>query len=121
VILKFLRVKFINHPFIFRFFIFVWANVVSSDTECCCFKPVHSVIIEGSQNQVSHLEGGTEDRKLVYVIGRLFLCSAAVVRRGHKSLFVHFERNSPTPVRRRFSLILEGLYKGHSRWWTARR
>jgi len=24
---------------------FVWADVVSSDAECCCFKQVHNVII----------------------------------------------------------------------------
>jgi len=28
---------------------FVWADYVSSDAECCCLKPVHSVIIENRQ------------------------------------------------------------------------
>jgi len=32
-----------------EFFIFIWADFVSSDAECCCLKPVHSVIIESRQ------------------------------------------------------------------------
>jgi len=73
-------------------------------------------------NQVSHFEGGTGDRKL-YVIGRLLLCSASAVRRGHhKPHLCIVERNSSTPVRMRFSLTQEGLGRvipsgGAGQWW----
>jgi len=30
-------------------FFFVWADFVPTNTECCCFEPVHSVIIESHQ------------------------------------------------------------------------
>jgi len=43
------------------------------------------------------------------VIGRLLFCSAYALRRGRQAPFVHVERNSSTPVRRRFSLTQEGL------------
>jgi len=45
------------------------------------------------------------------VIGRLLLCSASAVQftEGTRPQLCIVERNSPTPVRRRFSLTQEGL------------
>jgi len=60
-------------------------------------------------NHVFHLEGGTGDRKLV--CGRPFapllcICSSSRTTKHHLCIV---ERNSPTPVRRWFSLTQEGL------------
>jgi len=61
-------------------------------------------------NQVSRLEGGTGDRKLV--CDRKAVCSSTPhlqFAEGTKPHLCIVERNCPTPVRRRFSLTQEGL------------
>jgi len=58
---------------------------------------------------VSHLEGGTEDRKLVCDRPFAPLLPSAV-RRGHQAPFVHcWVEQSNTSIRRRFSLSQEDL------------
>jgi len=86
-------------------FFFIWA-VVSSGVECSCFKSqCHH---REPPNQVSHLEGSTGDRKLVCdrPFPPLLRIWFAV---GTKPYLCIIERNSPTPVRRRFSLTQKGL------------
>jgi len=59
---------------------------------------------------VSQLEGSTRDRKLI--CARLAVCSSASHLQFVKGTKYHFcivEWNSPTPVRRQFSLTQEGL------------
>jgi len=55
---------------------------------------------------VSHLEGGTGDRKLVF--DRSFAPHLQFAE-GTKPHLCIIEQNSPTPVGRRFSLTQEGL------------
>jgi len=57
-------------------------------------------------NQVLHLEGGTGDRKLVCSRPFASLLQFAENTKPHLCIV---ERNSPTPLRRRFSLTQEGL------------
>jgi len=60
-------------------------------------------------NQVSHLEGGTGDRKLECDRPFAPLHRHLQYADGTKPHLCIDERNSPTPVRRRFSLSQEGL------------
>jgi len=75
--------------------------------ECYCLKPVSPQCYHREPpNQVSHLEGGTGDRKLVR--DRPFAPHQQFAD-GTKPHLCIAERNSPTPVRRRFSLTQEGI------------
>jgi len=66
---------------------FVWVDLV---IRCSVqfFEPVHSVIIESRQTKCP-IWRVVQRAGSYYVIGRLLLCSASAVRRGHQAPFVY--------------------------------
>jgi len=67
--------------------------------------------------------GGTENRKLVcdWLFAPLLCSYKLQFAEGTKPQLCIVEWNSPMPVYRWFSLTKDGLRKGHSQWWRARR
>jgi len=85
------------------FLFFVWVDFISSVAECCSLKPVSGVIIESRQNQcpfwkvLRGQEASMRSAVFSYV-------SQLQFAEGTKLHLCIVERNSATPVHRRFSL-----------------
>jgi len=91
------------------FFSSLFGPIVSSDVECCWFKPVQSDIIESHQTKclIWRMVQETDGSSIWSTV-----CSSAPHLQFAECTKLHLcivERNNPTPVRRRFSLTQEGL------------